>query len=91
MSNETLSRIISRFDINMDGERRVDILLSGCLKPELYAPRYVNHVLNCLSMDVNETFPYYEVSQFDTIHGRPVVITLDDEEFDPVYLDDDEE
>ena len=90
MSTEALSRVISHFEINADGEARVALTLADCLKPELCRPRYLNYVLNCLSLNVTEDFPYYEVRQFDTIHGRPVVITLNDDEFDAVYMDDDE-
>lgn len=82
--------IIARFEINEAGKRRVARILEECTEPGPGMGRYLNYVLGELSIGTDQGFPYLEIRGSETVHGRPVVITLPDDEYRAVYMGPDE-
>ena len=81
--------IIARFEISEAGKRRVARILEECTEPGPGMGRYLNYVLGELSIDTAQGFPYLEIRSTETIHGRPVVITLPEHEYRTTYMDPD--
>lgn len=87
---EDAPRIISYFEINKAGEEHIAHTFLQNVKVSKQTPYYVDSIISEMTYYVDQGFPYYEISQFDTISGRPVVITLKESEYKTVYLEDEE-
>lgn len=74
------------FTINAEGMSTIIAALDAHVPAEKLTGRYIDWVVQSMQDDTTHGYPRIEIPGSDTTNGRPLVIDLPDDCFEPEYL-----